>query len=63
MQDIKEERFQQFGRVAPAVEVEGLKAAESEGVLYVVEKESVLAGAGPAMQTILQLSDDLREVR
>jgi hypothetical protein len=40
MQDVEEQGFQHGGRVISTVKIETLKAAESEGVLDVVEKQS-----------------------
>ena len=44
------------------MKVEGLEAAERERVFGVVEEESVLPAARPAMQAVLQLADDVGEV-
>ena len=63
MQNVKQQRLQDLGRIVPAVEVEGLKAGERKRVFGVVEKEAVLAAACPAMQTFLQLANDVRKVR
>src|SRR5208282_2856424 len=63
MQNVKQQRFQHFGRIVPAVEVEGLKAGKGKRVLGVVEKESVLPAACPAMQAFLQLADNVCEIR
>src|SRR5450755_2073479 len=49
MQNIKEQWFQDFRRIVPAVEIERLKAFERKRVLGVVEEETVLSTAGPAM--------------
>jgi len=62
VQNVKQQRLQNVGRIAPAGEVEGLEAAERKRVLSVVEKESVLAAARPAVQALLQLADDVGEV-
>ena len=45
------------------MEVEGLKAGERKRVLGVVEEESVLPTARPAVQAFLQLADDVGKVR
>ena len=63
MQDVKEQRLKDLGRIAPASKVEGLETAEGERVLGVVEEESVLALPRPAMQPIFQLAEDVGEVR
>ena len=63
VQNVKEQRLQDLRRVAPACKVEGLETAERERVLGVVEQESVLPLPRPAMQPILQLADDVGEVR
>ena len=63
VQNIKQQWLQNFRRIAPSVEVEGLEAAEGKRVLDVVEEESVLAGLGPAVQALLQLADDAGEIR
>src|SRR5208337_216902 len=63
MQNVKEQWFQNLGRVIPAVEIERLKAFERKRVLGVVEEESVLSTAGPAVQPFLQLADDVPKIR
>ena len=63
MQNVKQQRLQDLGRIVPAVEVEGLKAGERKRVFGVVEEEAVLAAACPAMQAFLQLANDVRKVR
>ena len=63
MQNVKQQRLQDIGRIAPAVEVEGLKARKRKRVLSVVEEEAVLSTLRPAMQPFLQLADDVGEVR
>src|ERR1039458_8219542 len=63
VQNVKQQRFQDLGRIVPAVEVEGLKARERQRVLGVVEEEAVLAAACPAMQAFLQFANDVRKVR
>src|ERR1700683_5642137 len=63
MQNIKEQWFQNLGRVIPAVEVKGLKAFERKCVLGVVEEEAVLSTTGPAVQPFLQFADDVSKVR
>src|ERR1039458_7612275 len=49
MQNIKEQWFQNLGRVIPTVEVKRLKTGERKRVLGVVEEEAVLSTAGPAV--------------
>ena len=63
VQHIEQQRLQHFRRIAPSLEVEGLEVAERERVLGVVEEESILACAGPAVQPVLQLADDVGEIR
>ena len=63
MQNVKQQRLQNFRRIIPAVEVEGLKAGERKRVLGVVKEESILSAASPAVQAFLQLADDVAEVR
>ena len=62
MQNVEEQWLQHIRRIAPASKVEGLKAAEGERVLGVVEEKSMLAAARPAMQAVLQLADDVGKV-
>src|ERR1700722_7565807 len=52
MQNIKEQWFQDLGRVTPAVEVKRLKAGERKRVVSVVKQKSVLSTAGPAVQAL-----------
>src|SRR6266852_5573606 len=47
MQDVEEERFEEFRVLTHALEVEALKPGERNGVLGVVEEESELAASGP----------------
>src|ERR1700692_414320 len=47
MQDVEEQRFQEFRVLTHALEVEALKAGERNRVLVVVEEESELAASGP----------------
>ena len=63
MQNVKQQWFQNFRRIVPAVEVERLKAGERKRVLGVVKEESVLSTAGPAVQAFLQLANDVAKVR
>src|ERR1700730_6929073 len=63
MQNVKQEWFQNFRRVIPAVKVESLKARERKRVLGVVKEKSVLPTARPTVQAFLQLADDVGEVR
>src|SRR5580704_8177135 len=63
MQNIKEQWFQDFGRIVPAVEIERLKVFERKRVLGVVEEEAVLSTACPAVEAFFQLSNDVSKVR
>src|SRR5579863_9860518 len=63
MQNIKEQWFQNLGRVIPTVEIEGLKAFERKCVLGVVEEEAVLSTTGPAVQSFFQLANDVPKIR
>src|ERR1700683_1260482 len=63
MQNIKEQWFQNLGRVIPAVEVKRLKALERKCVLGVVEEEAVLSATGPAVQSFFQLANDVPKIR
>ena len=63
MQNVKKQRLQDLRRISPAGEIEGLETAERERVFSVVEQESVLPCARPAVQPILQLAEDVGEVR
>jgi hypothetical protein len=63
MEHVEQERLEDARRIVPASEVECLEPIESEGVVYVIEKESVLAVPGPAVQPRLQIADDACEVR
>src|ERR1035441_4393243 len=49
MQNIKQQWFQNLGRVIPTVEVKRLKTGERKRVLSVVKQKSVLSAAGPAV--------------
>ena len=62
MEYVEEERLQQFWRIAPTVEIEGLESTESEGVGRVVKQKAVLPGPRPAMQALFQLSHNLAEI-
>src|SRR5208283_2389060 len=53
MQNIKEQWFQNLGRVIPTVEIKRLKAFERKRVLGVVEEETVLSTTGPAVEAFL----------
>src|SRR5579863_6240111 len=63
VQNIKQQWFQDFRRIVPAVEIKCLKALERKSVLGVVEEEAVLSTAGPAVQPFFQLADDVAKVR
>src|SRR5271165_6732903 len=63
MQNIKEQWFQNLGRVVPAVEIERLKAFERKRVFGVVKQEAVLSTAGPAVEAFFQLANDVAKVR
>src|SRR5258708_40327567 len=47
MQDVEEQRFQEFRVLAHALEVEALETRERDRVLGIVEEESELATTGP----------------
>src|SRR5271169_6707860 len=49
VQGIKQQWLQNLRRIAPTMEVEGLKTGEGKRVLGVIEEESVLSPAGPAV--------------
>src|ERR1700691_2182656 len=63
MQNIKEQWFQDFRRIVPAVEIERLKAFERKRVLGVVKQKSVLSTAGPAVEAFFQLANDVSKIR
>src|SRR5271156_1781449 len=63
VQNIKQQWFQDFRRIVPAVEIERLKAFERKRVLGIVEEEAVLSTAGPAVEALFQLSNDVSKVR
>ncbi len=63
MQNIKQQRLKDLRGIVPTVEIEGLKAGERKRVLGVIEEESVLSAARPAVQAFLQLADDVGKVR
>src|ERR1700733_6865795 len=63
VQNIKQQWFQDFRRIVPAVEIERLKAFERKRVHGVVEEEAVLSTAGPAVEAFFQLSNDVSKVR
>src|SRR5208282_6094749 len=62
VQNVKQQWFQDFRRIVPAVEIECLKAFERKRVLSVVKQKSVLATAGPAVEAFFQLANDIAEV-
>jgi hypothetical protein len=53
VQNVKQQWFQDFRGIVPAVEIKCLKALERKRVLGVVEEEPVLSIAGPAVQPFL----------
>src|SRR5260370_37472030 len=55
MQDVKQQRLNQFGMLVHALEVEALEAAEGQCVLCVVEGPAVLAAVHPAVQLVGQV--------
>src|SRR5882672_140135 len=63
MQNVKQQRLQNFRRVVPAMEVERLKARERKRVFSVVKQEPVLPAAGPAVEAFFQLADDVPKIR
>src|SRR5580692_2873480 len=63
VQNIKQQWFQDFRRIVPAVEIERLKAFERKRVLSVVKQKSVLSTAGPAVEAFFQLANDVAKVR
>src|ERR1700722_9514312 len=63
VQNIKQQWFQDFRRIVPAVEIEGLKAFERKRVLSVVKQKSVLSTAGPAVEAFFQLANDVAKIR
>src|ERR1700678_3246655 len=63
MQNIKQQWFQDFRRIVPAVEIERLKAFERKCVLSVVKQKSVLSTAGPAVEAFFQLANGVAKVR
>lgn len=62
MQDVEEQRFQQFRRVTPSAEVEGLEILERKSVVRIVEEESILPCAGPAVEPVFQFADNAGEI-
>src|SRR5271165_5290207 len=56
MQNIKQQWFQNLGRIVPTVEVKRLKAFERKRVLRVVKQKSVLSAAGPSVEAFFQLA-------
>lgn len=62
MENIEEQWLQDIGRVAPPCKVECLEAAEGQSIFGVVEQEPVLTAACPALQAVLQFSDDIGEI-
>src|SRR5580692_4901707 len=63
VQNIKQQWFQDFRRIVPAVEIERLKAFERKRVRGVVKQKSVLSTAGPAVEAFFQLANDVAKVR
>ena len=64
MQNIKQQWLQAHRAHRPSrAKLKVWKLAERERVLGVVEEKSVLAAARPAVQPLLQLADDVAEVR
>src|ERR1700722_12811187 len=63
VQNIKQQWFQDFRRIVPAVEIERLKAFERKRVLSVVKQKSVLSTAGPAVEAFFQLANDVAKIR
>src|SRR6202167_2567849 len=63
VQNIKQQWFQDFRCIVPAVEIERLKAFERKRVLSVVKQKSVLSAAGPTVQAFFQLANDVAKVR
>src|SRR5208283_589690 len=63
MQNIKQQWFQDFRRIVPAVEIERLKTFERKSVLGVVEEEAVLSTTGPAVEAFFQLANDVPKIR
>src|ERR1700676_5073891 len=63
VQNIKQQWFQDFRCIVPAVEIERLKAFERKRVLSVVKQKSVLSAAGPAVEAFFQLANDVAKVR
>ena len=61
VKDVEQKWLQHLRRIAPAGEVESLKAGEAQRVLCVVKEKAVLTFFRPTMQALLQLSDDLAE--
>src|SRR5579859_7687026 len=62
MEDVKQKWLQNLRRISPAGEVEGLETAEGQSVFGIVEEEPVLSMPGPAVQTVLQLAQDVGEI-
>src|SRR5580700_921483 len=63
VQNIKQQWFQHFRRIVPAVEIERLKAFERKRVLGVVKQKSVLSTASPAVEAFFQFANDVAKVR
>src|ERR1700723_125369 len=63
MQNIKQQWFQNLGRIVPAVEIERLETFERKRVLGVVKEEAVLAAVSPAVEAFFQLADDVHKIR
>src|SRR3984957_14201 len=63
MQNIKQQWFQDFRRIVPAVEIERLETFERKRVLSVVKQKAVLTTTSPAVQAFFQLANDVAKVR
>ena len=62
VQHVEQERLQHFWSIAPSVKVKSLKSSERKRVLGVIEEEAILTSAGPAMQAVFQVANDIGEV-
>src|SRR4051812_2756190 len=56
MQDVKEERFEEFRVAAHLLEVEALKPRKGNGVVRIVEEKTELPAAHPLRQRIGELA-------
>src|ERR1700688_3730561 len=63
VQNIKQQWFQDFRCIVPAVEIERLKAFERKRVLSVVKQKSVLSTTRPAVEAFFQRANDVAKVR